>query len=330
MQGIRGKIKLFIILVSTALFITSCTTTPDLYNPDFRQEMRDFVIRISDTARTSNSTFIVIPQNGQELISLTDEVDGTLAADYIAAIDGTGREDLFYGYSGDNIATPQAENEYMMGYLEIFKTEGIEVLTIDYCSTESYILDSYTVNNGNGFISFAADQRNLNNIPAYPATPYNINTDNIQNISQAKNFLYLINSENYSTRQDFITDVSATNYDVIIMDLFHNEDAYTSSQIDELKVKQNGSNRLVICYMSIGEAEDYRFYWNPVGETGDPIWLDQENPDWKGNFKVRYWEKEWQDIILSGDDSYLGKILAAGFDGVYLDIIDGFEYFENY
>lgn len=82
--------------------------------------------------------------------------------------------------------------------------------------------------------------------------------------------------------------------------------------------------------MSIGEAEDYRFYWKNEWKTNPPVWLGEENPDWEGNYKVWYWEKEWQNIIISDPDSYLQRILNAGFDGVYLDIIDAFEYFENY
>jgi cysteinyl-tRNA synthetase len=38
--------------------------------------------------------------------------------------------------------------------------------------------------------------------------------------------------------------------------------------------------------------------------------------------------KEWQDIIFGDADGYLDRIMNAGFDGVYLDIIDAFEYFE--
>jgi len=34
---------------------------------------------------------------------------------------------------------------------------------------------------------------------------------------------------------------------------------------------------------------------------------------------------EWQAIIFEYED----RILNAGFDGVYLDIIDGFEYWEE-
>ena len=42
-----------------------------------------------------------------------------------------------------------------------------------------------------------------------------------------------------------------------------------------------------------------------------------------------YWNEDWQKIIYKNNDSYLNKILEANFDGVYLDIIDGFEYFEK-
>ena len=80
--------------------------------------------------------------------------------------------------------------------------------------------------------------------------------------------------------------------------------------------------------MSIGEAEDYRYYWQSSWKIGSPDWIEKENPDWEGNYKVKYWEKGWQDIIYGNNDSYLKKILDTGFDGVYLDIIDAFEYFE--
>ncbi len=45
------------------------------------------------------------------------------------------------------------------------------------------------------------------------------------------------------------------------MDLFHFEKAYAAAaEIRELKTKRNGGKRIVICYMSIVEAEDYRYY----------------------------------------------------------------------
>ena len=64
-------------------------------------------------------------------------------------------------------------------------------------------------------------------------------------------------------------------------------------------------------------------------ESNPPSWLAEENPDWRGNYKVRYWDENWQSIIYGDDNSYLKRITDAGFDGVCLDIIDAFEYFEN-
>ena len=51
-------------------------------------------------------------------------------------------------------------------------------------------------------------------------------------------------------------------------------------------------------------------------ETGDPEWLDSVNPNWDGNFKVRYSDPDWQSILFGGEGAYLDRILAAGFDGV--------------
>jgi cysteinyl-tRNA synthetase, unknown class len=53
--------------------------------------------------------------------------------------------------------------------------------------------------------------------------------------------------------------------------------------------------------------------------------LDKENPNWPGNYKVKYWHSDWQNIILD----YTRRIGEAGLDGAYLDIIDAFAYYES-
>ncbi|MCI0471716.1 MAG: endo alpha-1,4 polygalactosaminidase, partial [Candidatus Aminicenantes bacterium] len=83
--------------------------------------------------------------------------------------------------------------------------------------------------------------------------------------------------------------------------------------------------RLVLAYLSIGEAENYRWYWQAGWKPGNPSWLGAENPDWKGNYAVSYWASEWQAIVFQ----YVDAIIAAGFDGVYLDKIDEYEYWEE-
>lgn len=296
---------------------------------DYRQDMRDFVQAISAYGEENIPNFIIIPQNGQEIVTQNGEEDGAPETEYLNAIDGVGREDLFYGYDNDNKPTPEGEKNYMIAFLDICEQYGIEVLTTDYCSSYDKVDDSYIQNKAKNYISFASPQRELNIIPDYPSEPYNVNSFDIQSLANSKNFLYLINPENFATKQDFISAVSQTDYDIIIMDCFFNNEEFTASEINSLKTKKNSGIRIVISYMSIGEVEDYRYYWQDSWINSPPSWLEDENPDWEGNYKVRYWDKDWQSIIYGNDNSYLKKIINAGFDGVYLDIIDAFEYFEK-
>ncbi|MGB9780327.1 MJ1477/TM1410 family putative glycoside hydrolase [Caldanaerobacter sp.] len=123
--------------------------------------------------------------------------------------------------------------------------------------------------------------------------------------------------------------IEKTNFDLIIIDYSRDgtdENRFTKEEIDSLK----SSFKIALSYLSIGEAENYRWYWNNawdknndgIPDSGAPSWLGPENPEWPGNYKVKYWDPEWKQIIFK----YLDKIIEANFDGVYLDIIDAYEY----
>jgi cysteinyl-tRNA synthetase len=127
-------------------------------------------------------------------------------------------------------------------------------------------------------------------------------------------------------------EIAASPFDLVVID--HSRDgtgkgAYAVNEVQAMQRKADGRARVVLSYMSIGEAEDYRYYWKPHWETELPAWLGEENPDWPGNYKVRYWTPEWRALIFGHPNAYLDRIIAAGFDGVYLDIIDAFEYCES-
>ena len=64
------------------------------------------------------------------------------------------------------------------------------------------------------------------------------------------------------------------------------------------------------------------FYWKEEWFMNAPSWMGEENPNWEGNYKVRYWDPQWKNLVFGNSESYLDKILSAGFNGVYLDIID--------
>ena len=131
--------------------------------------------------------------------------------------------------------------------------------------------------------------------------------------------------------QDINIDVIAQNptFELIVIDYStdgSDEQAFSRNDIEKIQ----NSGKKAIAYLSIGEAEIYRFYWqnewdsnnNGRPDTDAPSWLGNENPDWEGNYKVRFWDSEWQAIILS----YLDKIIDQGFDGIYMDIVDAYYY----
>ncbi len=313
-----------------ALALCGCGSSGSDGSRDYRQDMRGFVEALSAYARAAKAAFVVIPQDGPELATLDGEDDGPLSADYLAAVDGIGKEDVFYGYDRDDAASPADERDYATGFLDLFKSQGKTVLVTDYCWTAAKVDDSYAQSAGRGYVSFAASSRGLDTIPGYPAAPYNQNGDPVVDLAAAQNFLYLIDPTTYfADKNAFVSAVAATTYDLFIIDLFHGAAALDAADIAQLQAKPGGAARLVLCYMSIGEAEDYRYYWKSEWDTDPPRWLAEENPDWPGNYKVRYWDPDWQAIIFGGPDAYLDRIIAAGFDGVYLDIVNAFEHFEG-
>ena len=125
-------------------------------------------------------------------------------------------------------------------------------------------------------------------------------------------------------------------HDVLVIDYSRNgqaEAAFTPAEVTRMKTRRDGTQRIVLAYLSIGEAEDYRFYWKRsygwLWGLLAPSWRGPHNAAWAGNYGVRYWEQGWADIIFDKPGSYLERIVAAGFDGVYLDKIDEFDDMEK-
>lgn len=297
---------------------------------DYEQEMRTFIQDISAFARQQKPGFLIVPQDGLTLLTSNGDSTGTPVASYLAAINAVGQEEVYYGYENeDDATTPAQARDAYLRMCRLAKRNGKQVLVTDYCTTQAKINNSYLWNFNNGFISYAATNRELDNIAI--TTPYNVHTGNVTTLDSAKNFLYLINPQTYSSKTKFLSALKATNFDVLILDAFFNDDSVplTSTEVESLKTKADGGRRIVLAYMSIAQAEDYRSYWNPDWITNPPAWLDvNEDPDWEGDYNVRFWMPEWKSIIVGNSTSYTQKLINGGFDGAYLDLYD-YQYWEN-
>lgn len=87
-------------------------------------------------------------------------------------------------------------------------------------------------------------------------------------------------------------------------------------------VLRAGSPRLLLGYVSIGEAERARPYWSRC--AGRPF-LVEENPSWPGAVRVDPRDAEWRAIVLERAEA----VCARGFDGLFLDTADTAEHLER-
>ncbi len=298
---------------------------------NYREEMRSIIMLISRRAKENSPGFIVVTQNAMELLSDTGKPDGNIIHPYMSSIDGTGCEELFYGHTGDGKINSKDTTDYFLNYLLLFKQNKKSVLVIDYVKNRNQAMNSFRLCEKYGFISFQGG-RSLSGIPDWI---FNNNRKEVLKLDNAKNFLYLLDASKFKTRDNYLEAIKRTNYDLVVIDAFFWNKILSAKEVGDLKKKSSGKRRIVLSYLSIGEAEDYRYYWHSEWKRNPPAFLGKENSEWKGNFKVKYWMQEWKEIICGRNDgtgfgnSYLKKIIDSGFDGVYLDILDAAFYFER-
>jgi cysteinyl-tRNA synthetase len=128
-----------------------------------------------------------------------------------------------------------------------------------------------------------------------------------------------------------IAGVATAPHDLLVIDSEMSanrtfERQHSPEQVARAKRRSDGSARVLLAYLSIGEAERYRPYWQRewYDAARKPAWLDKENRRWAGNFAIQFWHPEWQQLIFGAPESYLDRVVAQGFDGVYLDRADAF------
>ena len=144
--------------------------------------------------------------------------------------------------------------------------------------------------------------------------------------SEPKSFAYVLQASELSMdRSSAVSMLAECGRDWIILDgTFDGDEDSRWTAAEIRRIRKGRSGRKVIAYLSIGEAEDYRAYWRREWKTRRPEFLRRENPDWRGNYTVRFWMKPWQSIVFAEID----RLMAQGFDGLYLDKVDIHEDFE--
>jgi cysteinyl-tRNA synthetase len=169
--------------------------------------------------------------------------------------------------------------------------------------------------------------------PTAPATtrPEDAQTRRLKRINAVASWGYQLAGADVQT-------LAASPYEMLVVDATTGfGQPLTRADVARLKTMPDGRRRLLVGYLSIGEAEDYRpdYFTKEYLEEEAPDWLLHENPHWKGNRLVNICAPGWIATML-GDErgrshydsirpSPLYRLVELGLDGVYLDRVDVYE-----
>ena len=302
---------------------------------DPREEMRRFVQSIRTFARQHKRGFVIIPQNGLDLLIRSDEANEnkiSVARTYMRSIDGVLQKGLFFGIPQFDQPTNNDRRETLLALTDAAKRNGLSVFVVDYGTSAATIAESQRLNRARKLMSIVAPARGLelNRLPTYSKRPEGENPKSIITMKDVRNFIYLRDSSAFGRQDQYALTLHENNFDVVITDVFHRTgEPLTKQAVETLKYKKIGAKRLVLAYVNIGTAASYHYYWRPHWTEGSPLWINALYPGDPDRYFVEYWSPEWQQIITGDTETYIYGVIAQGFDGVVLDGIESFRFFEG-
>lgn len=326
--------------------ILDLSVVPDTIH-NYRADMRNNLLMLIRYAKEQRPDFKIIAHEGQDLLTkslweydregynrarLQDNAEDasflfhsnfsemeperyTPAYDYLNSIDAIAINNL---YCKPKKSKGRENN--------VTKNHNLGLITIEHCQSQEDIEDarinsmidqksSYFFTNISDAFNNTFDHNNIND-----------SSKNIFNVSDAQNILIITDDSRYKNKEDFVTALLKTNYDIIIMKpLFANAIRFSADDIQKLRFKKNGTKRLLIAEFNVSEASPKDYYWNRDWKIGNPEWLARLSFSSKDTIITRFWYPEWKQII----SRHFKDILEEGFDGIFFTGIENYQYFEQ-
>ncbi|TYB31090.1 MAG: hypothetical protein FXF47_05910 [Candidatus Mcinerneyibacterium aminivorans] len=286
----------------------------------YKDRMIDLIHELKKYTNQYDKPFYIISQNGHSLININQNIFKLLFnkngsnGKYFNSIDGISFEFGDYSYF---------LNRDIQKKLQLAHKADIKVFLIGYEKDCKKIEKIYDFARRKNYAAYISPSYNLDVIP-------NINFANslskenltLQNVDS---FIYMINPAKYKTKKEFLKELKKSDYDLLIIDLFFNKEIINKKEVNSLKKKNNGKKRIVLSYLSVGEAENYRYYWKRKWNYKKPSFVLKQNERWPNSYIVKFWDMRWVDILKD----YLDKINESNFDGVVFDVVDTHIHFDK-
>ncbi len=304
--------------VFMGICIFSILTGMSFPKVSYKDRMIDLIHELKKYSENFGRKFYIITQNGHSLIYLNQNIftylfNKNINQKYLSSIDGLTYE--FGDYSS-------FLNSYVHRKLKYADKSSKKVFLIGYEEHENKIEKIYKFGDKKDYPVYISPSWDLDVIPELK--DYS-KTNNVNDLKDVKNFIYMINPANYRRKREFLKELKESEYDLLIIDLFFNREIITAEEINYLKIKPNGDKRIVLAYLSVGEAENYRYYWKKRWNRKKPSFIVKRNDRWPNSYIVKFWYMRWWEIL----EGYMDKINQSNFDGVVFDVVDTHLYFEK-
>lgn len=209
--------------------------------------------------------------------------------------------------------------------LDTMRAAGRRVVSIEACKTPADADSAYRAavrDQVATFVTVGASK--MTGVPT--GHPWGENSAEVTSVNRVRNWLPLIRPNGYGSKDEWLRAVAATNYDMLLVDVaYRGVDGLTPADVRRLQYKETGARRLVLAVLPLGRAYDWRWYWQKGWHVGDPAFLFAPDANDPGAYVTMMDNPQWKELL----GKTLVGVVDSGFDGVVLDDVDTYLWFEE-
>lgn len=208
---------------------------------------------------------------------------------------------------------------------DALRNQGRTLLSIENCKSQKDVDAAYKGGNRDRVLTYATvGDEDLARLQR--GHPQHENAQPVVSIANARNWMPLLRADRFGNKATWLMAMERTNHDVMLIDVAHRgSDPLNAAEVKKLRFKELGAPRMMLAVLPIGKAYDWRWYWKRGWDAGNPPFLFAPDGDDPGSFIADVDDPQWKELL----GKYLAGIIDLGFDGVVLDDLDTYLWFEE-